>query len=275
MKLSDIDQNLNEAPVSLLKRAATKLKKHTPFAPGARAEAEGQDEMEAAARAVGIAFRKWLGSANLKSKNAIPHTDLLKFFNAVNMGKTAEEVIGNQPEVKKLEQGGTAQQDSPGTDFTDQANQSLDKQQKKPNEVNYGSFSVNSKGAMESLEARLAKMLNEATVDQTDAANPVVTFNKKEAEAIILDVVGKIYKDNPEGLDSWLQAKGVRQETPNVADQTTTVSDEDFELIRDRIDQLISDVMQAPDRVRMDPEKKKQLLKLIDQLGDDAINDLA
>ena len=37
MKLTDIDQNLNEAPVGMLKRAATKLKKHTPFAAGNRA----------------------------------------------------------------------------------------------------------------------------------------------------------------------------------------------------------------------------------------------
>lgn len=276
MKLSDIDQTLTEKPVGMLKRGLTKLKKHTPFNAGARAEAEGQDEMEAAANAVALAFRKWLGTANLKDKNAIPHTDLLQFFKAVNMGKTAEEVISNQPEVKKLSQG-SEQQDSKGTDFTDQANQELDKQkqqQKKPNEVNYGNFSVDSKGAMESLEARLANLLNEATVDQTDAANPVVTFNKNEAEELILDVVGKIYKDNPEGLDSWLAAKGVRQEQPSVKDQTSTISDEDFELIRMEIEELVDKIADVSVGAVETAAAKKRLNQKIEQLKIDAINDL-
>ena len=81
MKLSDINQELTEKPVGMLKRGLTKLKKHTPFNADARAEAEGQDEVEAAANAVNTAFRKWLGrQSQLKDKNAIPHTLLVDFF---------------------------------------------------------------------------------------------------------------------------------------------------------------------------------------------------
>lgn len=264
MKLSDIDQNLNEAPVSLLKRAGTKLKKHIPFAPGLRAEAEGADEMEAAARAVGLAFRKWLGSSDIKDKNAIPHTDLLGFFTQVNMGKTAQEVIANVPEVKKLSQGTEQQQ---GDDSQQQKEQPGMTQ----NVPNYGEVKVNA----ESLEARLARMLNEATVDQTNPQEPVVTFSKKEAEKLILDVVSKIYKENQDGLSDWLDMKGVKTDTPNVKDQTETVSDEDFELIRDRIDRLVKDIVGGVSKSGVDSKKRAQLLKLIDQLGDDAIDDLA
>lgn len=225
MKLSDIDQNLNEAPVNLFRRAATKLKKHTPFAPGARAEAEGQDEMEAAANAVALAFRKWLGTTNLRSKNAIPQADLMKFFTSVNMGKTAEEIIGDHPKAKKQSQGAGEKASVP----TDTGSEDMIS----PEEM-LGKTA-------ESLEARLANMLNEAPSDEAyskeewDAAG---VFTKKEAEQIILDVVGKIYKDNPQGLDSWLQAKGVRAE-PSAGEQGEETQGEETQgNLPDNIEQL-------------------------------------
>jgi hypothetical protein len=178
MKLSDIDKNLNEAPVNFLKRAATKLKKHTPFAPGVRAQAEGRDKIEAAANAVNIAFRNWVGKNNKVTINVIPHKELIKFFELINMGKTANEVISRIPQVKKISQ---------------------------------------SNSATESFETRLAKMLNEVEVDQTDGNNPVVFFNKKDAEKIILDVVSEIESENPDGLGDWLASKGVKQDQASPA----------------------------------------------------------
>ena len=268
MKLNDIDKTLNEAPVGLLGRAATKLKKHTPFAPGIRAQAEGQDEVEAAANAVALTFRKWLGrNTTIKNKNEIPYTELLKFFNAVNMGKTGKAIMDSNQKVQDALKG-RQEDDKPGQTM-----------HQKPAGMSDEEWAEIKKAYnVESLEARLNKMLVEDDVDpQVDMTNsqaPVVNFSKDDVEEIILDVVGSIQSENPDGLADWLEDKGVMADTPNVKDQTTTVSDEDFELIQQRIEELVQDIENLPSKVGMDPEKKKKYLQLLQDLGQDAIDDL-
>lgn len=85
MKSSNINKNLNEAvekfgdrPISLGKRLKTKLKKHTPFAPGKRAEAETKDKIFRQAKKLKLRIRKY--AQNLPAGQELSIDDLENFF---------------------------------------------------------------------------------------------------------------------------------------------------------------------------------------------------
>ena len=280
MKLNDIDQTLNEAPVGVLKRAATKLKKHTPFAPGKRAEAEGEEITQKAANELALAFRKWAGTRKGDSDFNIKKLtvdDLMDFFSDEGFAKTAQEVI--QAAAQKKQAKNKAQGEEPGaqdetepkqtgTDYTDQANAHLDKmkaQQPKKNEINYGTFQVQST----SYEERLARMLNE------DNGNPV-TFSPKEVEKIILTIVSRVDKENHEGLAARVadMSGGSSGSSSSQASSGGKISDEEFEAVRSRIDDFVDDIERTIKKEELDDAVKKKLLKKIDDLKFDAFSDL-
>lgn len=203
MKLTDIDENLAEAqPAGILARMGTKLKKHTPFNKAARDQAAGEEITQKAANEMAGAYNIWLGRVKAKGVNpkAVTVANLMDFFTKEGYAKTAKKVIQAAADKKqpKTETPPSDDTQQTGTDYTDQANQHLEKN-KKPSQTqqvpNYGQVNVNT----ESLEARLAAMLTEAPVAQE------VTFNPKEVNKLIMQIVATVEDEQPEALEKKVQ----------------------------------------------------------------------
>lgn len=267
MKLNDIDQTLNEAPVGMMKRAATKLKKHTPFAPGKRAEAEGEEITQKAANELALAFRKWAGTRkgdpdfNMK---ALTVEDLMDFFTDEGFAKTAQEVIqaaAQQKQAKKKAQG----EEQPEEDPEDVAKgeTSLNK----PEGMSDDEFAdVKKRYGFESYEVRLAELLNE------DNADPV-TFDVKEVEKLILTIVSRVDKENHEGLAA--RVANMSKSSGGDAGSTSSgqssdkvsVTSDDLKEIKRRLDLLGEDIKDVIRKQKgVDDDIKKEIVDKIDNL---------
>jgi len=236
MKLTDIDENLAEAqPAGILARMGTKLKKHTPFNKAARDRAAGEEITQQAANEVAGAFNTWLGKAKASGVNpkALTVANLMDFFQEEGYAKTAERVIKAAAEKKAPKQVEQPSEDEPkaGTDYTDQANAQLAKNKKKgpsQNVPGYGQVNINT----ESLEARLAAMLTEAGEEQE------VTFNPKEVNKLIMQIIGTVHKEKPKALATKIE----KDDTEASTTDTSTISDEDIARIKQRLDKFGDDL---------------------------------
>ena len=267
MKLNDIDQTLNEAPVGMMKRAATKLKKHTPFAPGKRAEAEGEEITQKAANELALAFRKWAGTRKGDpdfDMKALTVEDLMDFFTDEGFAKTAQEVIqaaAQQKQAKKKAQG----EEQPEEDPEDVAKgeTSLNK----PEGMSDDEFAdVKKRYGFESYEVRLAELLNE------DNADPV-TFDVKEVEKLILTIVSRVDKENHEGLAA--RVANMSKSSGGDAGSTSSgqssdkvsVTSDDLKEIKRRLDLLGEDIKDVIRKQKgVDDDIKKEIVDKIDNL---------
>lgn len=206
MKLTDIDEKLDEAPVGFLKRAATKLQKHTPFAKGARARAEGRDVLEKAANELALAWQTYVGKADL-NKNAITPDEILSFLEAEGYLKTGEEVVKAVVAKKKPK---TAE--------------SLE-------------------ARLANIIKEQDQLDLDLTPEQEREG--AITLTNKEVEQILFKTLAQIHKENPKGLAQKVDDKTVRSqrelqkdtEQPG-ATETGKISDEEFQ----RVSAAINDV---------------------------------
>lgn len=191
MKLSDIDQNLNEAPVNFLKRGLTKLKKHTPFSKGARRKAEVQDAIEDAANNLAVEWQGFLGTGDV-DKNAVTPEQIHQFLKITGFLKTGQTILANAVKKKELELKQKAWK------------KTYDPRNPTPSPMDLARQN-------ESYEARLAVMLIEA-----DDEDFTATFNTKEVETMLHDIIKTVAKDNPDGLIN--KYGGDQPETVSVSD---------------------------------------------------------
>lgn len=244
MKLTDLDKDyVAEAPVGLLKTAATKLKKRIPLAPGIRARAEGEDITNKAANQLAIAFLRWSGQTK-KDLNAITPQDLMTFFKNEGYAKTAKDIVKQavdqktpKPEPEKVEVKGTqqAQEPQPQKPKKRRASEVVGAQAKKAAE----------QPATESLEYRLNEFLGED-------ADSSVTFNKKEVEKIILAVVAKVAEIKPKELAQKVEAEPEPEETQAEPSEQVTAMETHLENFARALADKIQSHGDIPDDAKRD-----------------------
>jgi len=210
MKLQDLDKSLTEAPAGMWQRAKTKMKKHTPFNAGARAEAEGRDVLEIAANQLNLALRTWIGKSG-KDINSLSHRELVKFFASENFGKSAQTIIAAHPKVAEVDRAGVDADAATADKNAKDADTDADKAEtthKKPANMSDAQFAKTKKAyGFESLEARLENMLIEASVDMVDPNSPNVFFDKNEVEEIIMQVVSLAHEENGPAVEKLVKTK--------------------------------------------------------------------
>ena len=196
MKLTDIDENLAEAqPAGILARMGTKLKKHTPFNKAARDQAAGEEITQKAANELAGAYNIWLGRVKARGVNpkAVTVANLMDFFTKEGYANTAERVIKAAAEKKAPKKVEQPSEDEPTTTPSVGATNPQD-----AIPSNYG----------ESLEARLASMLTEADEEQE------VTFNPKEVNKLIMQIVATVEDEKPEALAQKVQSTAEPKSEP-------------------------------------------------------------
>ena len=147
------------------------------------------------------------------------------------------------------------------------------KQQAKPNEINYGNFNVGSSGSMESLETRLASML-------TEADEKSITFSRPEVERIILTIIARVSKENHEGLvarvkDMKSSSTGGQSGGQSGASQSASLDNNEISRLQSRLDTFEEDLK---DKIRrrkdIDDKVKADLGRDIQDLIYDLTNEI-
>jgi hypothetical protein len=221
MKLSDIDKNLNESPVGILGRAATKLKKNIPFAKKTRARNEVRDAVEKAANQLALEWQKYVGTGGIDRK-AITPEQLYQFLKVSGYLKTG------QPKVAEL------------------VKDKEHKHKMKAWQKGYDTRNPTEPPQRESLEARLAMLLVEA-----EEYKP--TFTEKEVEALFLDIVQDVAKTNAQGLIDKVEHDAPEEVT--IGDTDTGIESETgAELTSDQLEQAWD---QIADNLPMSDEHKE------------------
>ena len=217
MKLNDIDQNLNEAPVNMLRRAATKLQKHTPFNKDARTRAQGRDVLQKAANDLNTTWQHYIGQAGIDPNNVSPE-QLLGFLKSSGYLKTGKKIVSAAVE-KKGSQTTTDNQGQQEMNFTP-----------------------------ESFERRLANLLNE---------DSSVSFNNKEVQKLLLDIVKEVHRENPVGLEQ--KVSSAPEAGSNQAQPSEVLTPEELQEFGGYFDNFAADVIKAVNNSKISTKEKNKI----------------